>query len=139
MLKNSISFFASLNFVLGVMYAYSDGPLIESERSIMSARDLVSSGSDSDEIIVAALIPFLAVVFAGVAAATGRVRPKKVARIYVGCFVWAAFWLYAVDLDTGLLDSICLGDWLLGVALASLVLGLVPAAIIAVGLSNNES
>lgn len=124
--KLLITIFSLANVVLGVLYGFSDGPYVEIERSVVPASELASSGSDDGFLITLALLTFSISALVAVASITNRIKPNALAVTYIVNYLIYVFFIYLVQLDTSLTDSIKFGDW-------PLLLGLVvPTALFAV-------
>lgn len=124
--KLLITIFSLANVVLGVLYGFSDGPYVEIERSVVPASELASSGSDDGFLITLALLTFSISALVAVASITNRIKPNALTVTYIVNYLIYVFFIYLVQLDTSLTDSIKFGDW-------PLLLGLVvPTALFAV-------
>lgn len=132
--KLALFIFSLANVFLGVFYGLSDGPYVDiGNGRVISASELMSSGSEDGLAITIALLTF---------SVTAVVSRLKSTSVWVAAITYAAnyfvygFFIFLAQLDTSLGDSIRLGDWLLLVGLVApvipfflmLMLGLKPQA-----------
>ena len=116
--KLVILVFSLANAVVGVLYAYSDGPYIgfHKDGTLWSARELKSSGGDDYFLIACMLGSYLITVLAClVSLARSKTKNTHLAT-YTANYCWYLIWLFAVSLDTPISESIELGDSLLKLA-----------------------
>jgi hypothetical protein len=93
-----------------MLYGISSGPYVISEREVVSARELASSGAEDGLIIAVALMSFLVSALAPLVI---RGKPASLLMLYVANYGLYVALLLLAQMDTSLIESVRLGDWLL--------------------------
>src|SRR5262245_31230080 len=88
---------------LGVLYGASQGPFLEDEGVVISARSLLSSGGEDGVLIATGLMSFIVSALVSV---NERLQLAILKAIYTLNFLACAFCLFLANLDTPLWRSV---------------------------------